>query len=63
LIEKVANHAYRVTNEDVAAVRAAGLGEDQIFEIVICAAVGQASRQYADALAALASVTDKKLEP
>jgi alkylhydroperoxidase/carboxymuconolactone decarboxylase family protein YurZ len=63
LIEKVANHAYRVTDEDVAAVRAAGLSEDQIFEIVVCAAVGQASRQYAGALAALASATDEKLEP
>lgn len=63
LIEKVAGHAYRVTDEDVAAVRAAGLSEDQIFEIVICAAVGQASRQYTSALAALASATEEKLEP
>jgi len=63
LIEKVANHAYRVTDEDVAAVRAAGLSEDQIFEIVVCAAVGQASRQYTGALAVLASATDEKLEP
>ena len=31
-----------MTDEDVAAVRAAGLSEDQIFEIVVCAAVGQA---------------------
>ena len=38
LIEKVAHHAYSVTDEDVAAVRAAGLSEDQIFEIVVCAA-------------------------
>jgi alkylhydroperoxidase family enzyme len=57
LIEKVANHAHRVTEEDVAAVCAAGLSEDQIFEIVICAAVGQASRQYAGALDALARAT------
>lgn len=54
LIDKVAHHAYRVTDEDVAAVRAAGLSEDQIFEIVICAAVGHASRQYQNAMAALA---------
>lgn len=59
LIEKVANHAYRVTDEDVAAVRAAGLSEDQVFEIAICAAVGQASRQYTSALAALASATEE----
>jgi alkylhydroperoxidase family enzyme len=63
LIEKVANHAYQVTDDDIANVRAAGLSEDQIFEIVVCAAVGQASRQYSCALAALASATDEKLEP
>ena len=62
LIEKVANHAYQVTDEDVAAIRAAGLSEDQIFEIVICAAVGQASRQYTSALAALASATEETPE-
>ena len=58
LIDKVANHAYLVTDEDVAAVRAAGLSEDQIFELVVCAAIGQASRQYEHALAALASATE-----
>lgn len=63
LIEKVAKHAYRVTDEDVAAVRTAGFSEDQIFEIVVCAAIGQASRQYANALAALASAIEDKHEP
>lgn len=57
LIDKVAHHAYRVTDEDVAAVRAAGLSEDEIFEAVVCAAVGQADRQYRSALAALAAAT------
>ena len=60
LIEKVADHAYRVTDEDIAAVRAAGLSEDQVFEIVVCAAVGQASRQYTSALAALAGTTGER---
>jgi hypothetical protein len=58
LIDRVAHLARTVTDADVAAVRAAGLTEDQIFEIVVCAAVGQASRQYANALAALASATE-----
>jgi hypothetical protein len=62
LVEKVADRAYQITDEDVAAVRAAGLSEDQIFEIVICAAVGQASRQYTGALATLASATDENGE-
>ncbi len=60
LIDKVANSAYRVTDEDIAAVRTAGLSEDQIFEIVVCAAIGQASRQYISALAALASATNEE---
>jgi hypothetical protein len=54
LIDKVAKHAYQVTDHDVAAARASGLSEDEIFEIVVCAAVGQATRQYDAARAALA---------
>jgi alkylhydroperoxidase family enzyme len=53
LIDKVARHAYEVTDEDIAGARASGLSEDQIFELVVCAAVGQATRQYDTALAAL----------
>jgi hypothetical protein len=52
LIEKVAHHAYKVTDDDIAAVGAAGLNEDQVFEIVVCAAIGQATRQYESGLAA-----------
>jgi hypothetical protein len=59
LIDKVAHRAWAVTDEDVAAVRAAGLSEDQIFEIVVCAAIGQADRQYASARAALAEATEE----
>ncbi len=57
LIDKVAHHAYKVTDDDMAAVLAAGLSEDQVFEIVVCAAVGQATRQYESGLAALAAAT------
>ena len=58
LIEKVAHQAYSVTDDDVAAVRTAGLSADQIFEIVVCAAIGQANRQYESGLAAVASATE-----
>lgn len=58
LVEKVAHRANTVTDQDVDAVRAAGLSEDQIFEIVVCAAVGQATRQYEGALAALIAATE-----
>jgi alkylhydroperoxidase/carboxymuconolactone decarboxylase family protein YurZ len=57
LADKVARHAHRVTDGDMAAARAAGLTEDQIFEIVVCAAVGQANRQYESACAALEAAT------
>ena len=40
-------------------MKESGLTEDQIFELVVCAAVGQATRQYESALEALAAaVTD-----
>jgi alkylhydroperoxidase family enzyme len=54
LISKVAKHPTQVTDDDIATVRASGINEDQIFELVVCAAVGQATRQYQNALAALA---------
>lgn len=57
LIEKIAKHAYKVTDEDIKAAKAAGYTEDQIFELAVCAAIGQASRQYDNALAALDAAT------
>jgi hypothetical protein len=60
LVDKVATHAYTVTDEDIAAARASGLSEDEIFEIVVCAAIGQATRQYDTALAALDAATRKE---
>jgi alkylhydroperoxidase family enzyme len=60
LVDKVARHAYRVTDEDITTARASGLTEDQLFEIVVCTAVGQATRQYDTALAALEAVTGKE---
>jgi hypothetical protein len=33
-------HAYRVTDEDVERLRAAGLGDDAIFELTVAAALG-----------------------
>jgi hypothetical protein len=60
LIGKVALHANKVTDEDITGARASGLSEDQIFEIVVCAAIGQATRQYDSALAALEAATRKE---
>jgi hypothetical protein len=60
LIDKVARWSYKVTDEDIAAAKAAGLSEDQIFELVVCAAVGQATRQYDNALAALMAASEEE---
>jgi hypothetical protein len=60
LVDKVARHAYRVTDEDINTAKLSGLSEDQIFESVVCAAVGQASRQCDAALAALDAATRKE---
>ena len=59
LVEKVAGHAFTVTTEDFSAVKATGESEDQLFELVVCAAVGQAMRQHQAALSALAVATGK----
>ena len=53
LIDKVAKNAWKVTPEDVAAVKAARVAEDEIFELTVCAAYGQATRQIESALAVL----------
>jgi hypothetical protein len=52
VIDKIHRHAYKVTDEDIAGLRAS-YSDDQLFEIVVSAAVG-ASRIRLDAgLAAL----------
>jgi hypothetical protein len=53
LITKIADHAHRVTDDDIEAARAAGHSEDQIFELAVCAAVGHSMRQYDCAMNAL----------
>lgn len=57
LIGKVATSPTQVTDADFAAVKAAGFSEDEVFELVICAAVGQSARLYDAGLAALAEAT------
>jgi hypothetical protein len=61
LISKVAERPTQISDEDVVAVKGSGLNEDQIFELVVCAAIGQATRQYQSALEALAAaMTDRE---
>jgi hypothetical protein len=60
LVDKVVRHAYTLTDEDIAAAKVSGISEDQIFETVVCAAIGQATRQYDRALAALEAATGRE---
>ena len=57
LIDKVTKHANKVTGENIAGARASGFSEDQILELVVCAAIGQATRQHDAAHAALVEAT------
>jgi hypothetical protein len=58
LISKVATRPAQVTDADFAAAKASGFTEDELFELVIAAAVGQSARLYEAGLAALAEATD-----
>jgi alkylhydroperoxidase family enzyme len=57
LVDTVAKRSFQVTDGDFAAAVAAGFTEDQLFEIVICAAVGASSRLYQAGMAALAEAS------
>jgi len=59
LIHKIAMHAHRITDEDINVAKRAGFSEDKIFEIAVCAAVGEASRQHDTARAALEAAAGK----
>jgi hypothetical protein len=52
VVGKVAADATTVTDDDMHAA-AAALGDDRVFELVVCAALGEATRQLDAALAAL----------
>lgn len=57
LVDKVATSPAQVAEADLAAVTAAGYSEDQLFELVICAAVGKSTRLYDAGSEALAKAT------
>jgi alkylhydroperoxidase family enzyme len=60
LVDKIVHAAWTISDEDIDAARAGGLSEDEIFEITVCAAYGQATRQLDAALAALAAAETAK---
>lgn len=54
-VDKVAEHAYKVTDEDVAALQRgeSGYADDAVFEITVAAAVGAALHRLDRGMAAL----------
>ncbi|WP_433561893.1 hypothetical protein ACQP1O_30705 [Nocardia sp. CA-151230] len=59
LIDKVATRPTQITDADFAAAGASGYSEDQLVELVICAAVGESARRYETGLAALADAVEE----
>ncbi len=52
-VDKVALHAYKVTDGDVAALQHAGHADDALFEVTVSAALGAALGRLERGLAAL----------
>src|SRR5438105_1781434 len=52
LVDKIRRHAYKVTDEDIAAARAAGHTDDELFELTCAAAVGVSIDRCDKAMAA-----------
>ena len=52
LIEKIHRHAYKVTDDDIAAAQAR-YGDDKMFEIVVSASLGAANQRLQAGLRAL----------
>jgi alkylhydroperoxidase family enzyme len=52
-LDKVARHAYKVTDEDADALRTAGYSEDQIFEATVSCALGACLRRLDAGLSAI----------
>lgn len=52
-LEKVRSRAYTITDRDVAELKAAGMGEDEIFEATVAVAIEEGLRRLDAAQAVL----------
>ena len=52
-VDKVARHAYKVTDDDVAGLQRAGNSDDALFEITVAAALGAALERLERGMAAV----------
>ena len=57
-VDKIARHAYRVTDADIETLRAAGYSEDVIFELTVSAALGAGIARLNSGMAALTGGQD-----
>ena len=57
LVQKIRDHAYRVTDADIDTLRAR-YTEDQLFELIVAAALGAAEDRLKAALAAVEAACD-----
>ena len=60
-VDKVARHAYRVTDEDVTALQRGGASDDALFEITVSAALGAALGRLDRGLRALRGVSSHRV--
>lgn len=52
-VEKLRRHAYRVQDDDIEQLHAAGYSDDQVFEVTVAAALGAGDERLRAGLAAL----------
>jgi alkylhydroperoxidase family enzyme len=62
-LDKVRRESYRIVDDDIDALRAAGLTEDAIFELTLAAALGEATRILDRSIGALAVVSAPPAAP
>ena len=66
-VDKVARHAYKVTDEDLGTLQRAGHSDDALFEVTVSAALGAALGRLERGLAALrgelSSVSERGSSP
>jgi hypothetical protein len=46
LVDKIALHAYKVTDDDIETLKNSGYTEDAIFEVIVCAALGAGRARF-----------------
>ena len=56
-VDTIHDHAYQVTDRSVSDLRAAGAGEDEVFEVTVSAAFGAARARLEAGLAAVRDAT------